>query len=121
LLDYGVYGDTSYIANNPASPAQYATYAGTRTNIGGNDILHGEGGDDVIYGETGADTLFGDGQNDILYGNSGGDWISGGTGDDGVIADDGLLRLQRNGVAEALEGLAATAQGTAAQNGDKQA
>ena len=118
LLDYTPLGET-YIATNPASPAQYSTILGTG-NRGAADFLHGEAGNDVIYGQTGADTLFGDGQDDILYGNAGADWLSGGTGDDGMLGDDGLLSPSRNGIAEPLFGLAATTQTTVATSGDPQ-
>jgi Ca2+-binding RTX toxin-like protein len=111
LLDYSPTGDAYYIQNNASNQALNTKVAGSNTNIGGADILHGEGGDDVVYGETGNDTIFGDGQNDELYGNSGGDWISGGTGDDAILGDDGLIEAQRNGSAETLYGLASQAQG----------
>jgi Ca2+-binding RTX toxin-like protein len=120
LLDYSPTGDVAHTTCDPASPSVCTTSAGTGANIGGGDFLHGEGGDDVVHGQTGNDTIFGEGQDDQLYGESGGDWIAGGTGDDGILGDDGLLHLQRNGVAEPLNGLAATTQTPISQNGDKQ-
>ncbi len=114
LLDYSPYGDSSYVACDPANPGNCWTVSSgdprLNTNIGGADVIHGEGGNDVIYGETGADQLFGDGQDDILYGNSGNDWLDGGTGSDGMLGDDGLLEPSRNGIAEPLFGIAATTQ-----------
>jgi Ca2+-binding RTX toxin-like protein len=121
LLDYSPTGDAGYLSTNPASPAATTAVAGTGANIGGGDFLHGEGGDDTIHGQGGRDTIFGDGQDDSLYGEAGSDWLSGGAGDDGILGDDGLLRVSRNGVAEPLYGIAASTQTVLTVNGDKQA
>jgi hypothetical protein len=94
--------------------------AGTNTNIGGGDFIHGEAGDDIVHGMTGNDALFGDGQDDDLYGEEGYDWISGGAGDDGILGDDGLLFTSRNGTAEPLYGIAATTQAIISTPGDLQ-
>ena len=112
LLDYSPYGDASYTTCNPLVPDWCVEVPGTGANIGAGDFLYGESGNDVIYGETGDDRIYGGAQDDSLYGNSGNDWISAGAGDDGVLGDDGLLLLSRNGVAEPLYGLAATTQVT---------
>jgi Ca2+-binding RTX toxin-like protein len=79
---------------------------------GAGDHIRGEAGNDFIHGMAGSDILFGDAQDDDIIGGYGHDWISGGTGQDGVIGDDGLIRTSRNGTAEPLFGIAATAQTT---------
>ncbi len=79
-------------------------------DIGGADVIHGEAGDDVIYGMTGNDILYGEGQDDDLIGGWGNDWISGGTGIDGILGDDGHIYTSRNGTAEPLYGIEATAE-----------
>ncbi|MBV8479360.1 MAG: hypothetical protein JOY72_03570 [Actinobacteria bacterium] len=112
LLDYSPTGDASYTQCDPTNPANCTVHAGTNTNIGGADVIHGEGGNDVIYGETGDDQLFGDGQDDVMYGNSGNDFMDGGTGNDGMLGDDGLIEPSRNGIAEPLFNLPATTQVT---------
>ena len=78
--------------------------------IGGSDLIKGEDSDDTIHGQRGNDVLYGDGWDDDLYGGTGDDKIFGGSGEDGVVADDGTIKTSRNGVAEPLHGLAATAQ-----------
>jgi Ca2+-binding RTX toxin-like protein len=122
LLDYSPRGDDRYSTNGDgsASPQTATIVTGTNTNIGAADFLHGGGGSDVIYGQTGDDALFGEAGDDDLYGNSGTDWLSGGAGDDGLLGDDGLIRTSRNGTAEPLYGLAATAQQLLSVNGDRQ-
>jgi len=112
LLDYSPYGDTSYTTCNPLIPDWCVQVPGTGQNIGAGDFLYGESGNDVVYGETGDDRIYGGAADDSIYGNSGSDWISAGAGDDGVLGDDGLLLLARNGVAEPLYGLVATTQVT---------
>ncbi len=80
------------------------------SDIGGNDIIHGEAGDDIIYGTAGNDILYGEGQDDDLIGGWGLDWISGGTGGDGILGDDGRIYTSRNGTAEPLYGIAAAVE-----------
>jgi Ca2+-binding RTX toxin-like protein/Ca2+-binding EF-hand superfamily protein len=86
-------------------------YSGDAANdIGAGDTIRGESGDDFIYGQKGDDVIFGDAQDDDIIAGYGNDWISGGTGDDGVIGDDGRIYTSRNGTAEPLNGVTATAQ-----------
>ena len=118
LLDYSPTGEASYTTCDPLYPATCWIQTGTGQNVGGADFLYGEAGNDIVYGEGGSDTIFGGAQDDTLYGNAGGDWIDGGAGDDGVLGDDGLLLLARNGVAEPLYGLAATTQATLGAEGE---
>ena len=73
--------------------------------IGGSDLVKGEDGDDVIHGQKGNDVLYGDGWDDDIYGGVGTDKIFGGSGEDGIIADDGMIKTSRNGVAEPLYGM----------------
>ena len=65
-----------------------------------------------IYGETGDDRIFGDGAGRLALRQLRRRLDLGGAGDDGVLGDDGLLLLARNGIAEPLYGLAATTQVT---------
>jgi Ca2+-binding RTX toxin-like protein len=69
---------------------------------------------------TGGDALYGEGQDDDILGGYGHDWISGGTGDDSVLGDDGRISTSRNGTAEPLHGIAATAQQTISTPGQAQ-
>ena len=78
--------------------------------IGASDLVHGEDGDDVIHGQRGNDVLYGDAWDDDIYGGTGDDKIFGGTGEDGVLGDDGMIKTSRNGVAEPLYGIAASAE-----------
>jgi Ca2+-binding RTX toxin-like protein len=120
-LDYSPIGEAGYWLVGPsASPSAPVWTAGTGTNVGGGDFLHGEAGDDLIHGQTGDDALFGDAQDDDLYGEAGEDWISGGTGDDGILGDDGQISTSRNGTAEPLYGIAAQAQESLRTPGDLQ-
>ncbi|HEV7301125.1 MAG TPA: hypothetical protein VGN72_17295 [Tepidisphaeraceae bacterium] len=81
------------------------TAGGAASDIGGNDLLHGEAGDDTILGQAGNDVLFGGGQDDDLIGGAGHDRIYGGNGEDGVIGDDGIVLTSRNGLTETLSGV----------------
>ncbi len=81
-------------------------------SAGAADQIRGESGDDTIHGMTGDDTLYGDGQDDDITGGLGNDWIYGGTGIDALLGDDGLVATSRNGTAEPLHGLNASAQET---------
>lgn len=82
-------------------------------DTGAADTINAEAGNDTVYGMTGNDLIYGDGQNDDLIGGSGDDWIYGGTGADSILGDDGRLLTSRNGAAEPLFGLTASAQQSA--------
>ena len=84
----------------------YTPGAGSASDIGSNDILHGERGDDIIHGETGNDILFGEGQDDQIIGGAGQDRIYGGAGEDNLLGDDGGFIISRNGLTEPLYGVA---------------
>ena len=112
LLDYSPYGDASYTTCNPLVPDWCVQVPGTGANIGAGDFLYGESGNDVVYGETGDDRIYGNGAGRLALRQLRQRLDLGGTGDDGVLGDDGLLELARNGVAEPLYGLAATTQVT---------
>jgi Ca2+-binding RTX toxin-like protein len=79
------------------------------SGIGGSDLVKGEDSDDVIHGMRGNDVLYGDSWDDDIYGGTGSDKIFGGSGEDGIIADDGLIKTSRNGVAEPLYGITVNA------------
>jgi Ca2+-binding RTX toxin-like protein len=81
------------------------TPGGDPSDIGTDDLIHGEASDDLIHGMVGNDVLFGEGQDDDMYGQSGHDRMYGGTGQDGMLGDDGRVRTSRNGQAEPLYGL----------------
>jgi Ca2+-binding RTX toxin-like protein len=81
------------------------TFGGSSSDIGNDDLIHGEAGDDLIYGMTGNDVLFGEGQDDDMFGGTGHDRIYGGTGEDGILGDDGIFFTSRNGQTETLYGL----------------
>ena len=78
------------------------TEGGAPTDIGDDDLIHGEDGDDTIHGMSGNDVLFGEGQDDDIYGGAGSDRIYGGTGTDGILGDDGKILTSRNGRIELL-------------------
>ena len=78
-------------------------------DIRGDDEIHGESGDDTIYLGAGNDIAYGDAGDDDIVGGWGHDWISGGTGQDGVLGDDGRIFTYRNGTAEPLNGVCASA------------
>jgi Ca2+-binding RTX toxin-like protein len=81
------------------------TPGGNSSDIGTDDLIHGEASDDLIHGMVGNDVLFGEGQDDDMYGQSGHDRMYGGTGQDGMLGDDGRVRTSRNGETETLYGL----------------
>jgi Ca2+-binding RTX toxin-like protein len=83
------------------------TQGGAASDIGNDDLIHGENGDDTIHGQVGNDVLFGEGQDDDIYGGTGFDRIYGGTGQDGVLGDDGKIYTSRNGQVEPLNRLTA--------------
>jgi Ca2+-binding RTX toxin-like protein len=81
------------------------TPGGDPSDIGNDDLIHGEASDDLIHGMTGNDVIFGEAQDDDIYGLSGHDRIYGGTGQDGILGDDGRIWTSRNGEKETLYGL----------------
>ncbi|UCE37655.1 MAG: DUF4347 domain-containing protein [Thermoplasmata archaeon] len=81
------------------------TPGGSASDIGTDDLIHGEASDDLIHGMVGNDVIFGEGQDDDLYGQSGHDRMYGGNGQDGMMGDDGRIRTSRNGETEPLYGL----------------
>jgi Ca2+-binding RTX toxin-like protein len=88
-------------------------------DTGAGDELHGESGDDSVHGMSGNDYALGDGQDDHVFGESGDDWLDGGAGDDAMLGDDGKILTSRNGKAEPLYGLTASAQRSATVNSIK--
>jgi Ca2+-binding RTX toxin-like protein len=86
------------------------TMGSDAAGIGASDLIKGEDGDDIIHGQRGNDVLYGDAWDDDIYGGTGSDKIFGGSGEDGIVADDGLIKTSRNGIAEPLYGIAASTQ-----------
>ncbi|HVK13697.1 MAG TPA: hypothetical protein VM597_33430, partial [Gemmataceae bacterium] len=120
------YDRTADVGNNPTAPftshprgSEFViprsfllldyTPGNDAAGIGGSDLIKAEDGDDIVHGMRGNDVLYGDGWDDDLYGGTGSDKLFGGSGEDGLVADDGLIKTSRNGVAEPLHGLAASA------------
>ncbi len=117
-LDYSPTGEAGQHWLTTTDRAHPVLTAGTDTNIGGGDFLHGENGNDVIHGMTGDDALWGEAGDDDLYGQAGNDWVSGGTGIDGILGDDGLILTSRNGSTEPLNYRdVPTVEGTVTSNG----
>ncbi|UCE72957.1 MAG: DUF4347 domain-containing protein [Methanomassiliicoccales archaeon] len=81
------------------------TAGGGASDIGDDDLIHGEAGDDVIHGLTGNDVIFGDAQDDDIFGQTGHDRLYGCNGEDGILGDDGKIFTSRNGEKETLYGL----------------
>jgi Ca2+-binding RTX toxin-like protein len=81
------------------------TPGGDPSDIGTDDLMHGEASDDLMLGMVGNDVMFGEGQDDDMYGQSGHDRMYGGTGQDGMMGDDGRIRTSRNGQTETLYAL----------------
>jgi Ca2+-binding RTX toxin-like protein len=102
-FNYDNYGAAKIVVR----AVQYLDYVrgGSATDIGGNDVIHGEAGDDQIHGMAGNDVLFGEGQDDDISGGAGSDRIYGGTGEDGILGDDGVMRVSRDGLTEPLYGI----------------
>jgi Ca2+-binding RTX toxin-like protein len=81
------------------------TPGGNASDIGDDDLIHGEASDDLIHGMVGNDVIFGEGQDDDIYGQTGHDRLYGGNGQDGMLGDDGKVLTSRNGEIETLYGL----------------
>jgi Ca2+-binding RTX toxin-like protein len=102
-FNYDNYGNITIIPRS----VQLLDYTpgGDPSDIGTDDLIHGEASDDLIHGMVGNDVLFGEGQDDDMYGQSGHDRMYGGTGQDGMLGDDGRVRTSRNGQTEPLYAL----------------
>lgn len=100
---YDNYGNVTIIPRS-VQKLDY-TEGGDPSDIGEDDLVHGEAGDDLIELEKGNDVAFGEGQDDDIYGQTGHDRIYGGMGQDGIMGDDGKIRTSRNGYKETLWGV----------------
>lgn len=88
------FADGTYVAAQPADPANYGQWLLYNVATYGNDILEGTTGpDDAIYAGSGNDIISGKEGDDKLYGEDGIDTLNGGAGDDvltGGLGDDTL-------------------------------
>ena len=126
FLQYA-YDSSADIGSNPDDPQQRQsrgelriipravvkldyTYGDDAAGLGASDLIYGEDGDDTILGMRGNDVLYGGGWDDNLIGGTGDDRLLGGTGEDGILGDDGIIRTSRNGLAEPLNGIAASTE-----------
>jgi Ca2+-binding RTX toxin-like protein len=103
-FNYDNYGSAKIIPR-VFQTLDYTKGTGSASDLGGNDVVHGERGDDIIHGETGNDILFGEGQDDQIIGGAGQDRIYGGAGEDSLLGDDGRFIISRNGLTEPLYGV----------------
>lgn len=93
--------------NQTTPPFSFTAIATQKTDLGGNDTIHGDAGDDIILGQQGSDRLFGDdGDDDIIGGHNlaggydGNDEIDGGAGNDAIAGDN--ASITRRGDIETL-------------------
>ncbi len=75
-------GDSGQFVLNAGLPISLES---TDTNVGGNDVIHGDNGDDLAIGGVGNDTLYGETQLDEL------DLMTGAAGNDSLLGDNGRV------------------------------